>query len=100
MSVVKVKSYNRGGTKVKAHVRGTGNRPGYVGDCSAKEMVKKTIKIAKMSNAKNPVKTGNIVVDFVVGRIPGVKYWNAGFNAGKAAFMVQQTYKETCKRKK
>ena len=73
---------------------------GYVGDCSAKGIAKKTFEIAKKSNAQNPIKTGNKPVDFIIGKIPLIKRWNQGYNLGKAGFIAQQTYKETCKRKK
>lgn len=72
----------------------------YVGDCSAKGVAKKAYEVAKRSNAQNPAKTGNAVVDFTAGRIPLAKNWNRGFNLGKIGFIAQQTYKETCKRKK
>ena len=72
----------------------------YVGDCSPSGIMKQAVKVHKMSNAKNPIKTGNIAIDFVVGQIPLVKKWNTGFNLGKMGFITQQTYKNTCKRKK
>ncbi len=72
----------------------------YVGDCSPSGVVRQAVKVYKMSNAKNSAKTGNIAVDFVVGQIPLVKNWNKGFNLGKMGFVAQQTYKNTCKRKK
>ncbi len=53
-----------------------------------------------MSNVKNPVKTDNFVVDLFVGQHPLAKNWNKGFNAGKFGFIAQQTFKDTCKRKK
>ena len=61
----------------------------YVGDCSPSGIAKQAIKVYKMSNAKNPIKTGNIAIE-----------WNQGFNLGKMAFVAQQTYNDTCKRKK
>lgn len=45
-------------------------------------------------------KTGNSAVDYVVGRQPHISAWNKGFTVGKIGFIAQQTYKETCKRKK
>jgi hypothetical protein len=53
-----------------------------------------------MSNVKNPMKTDNLAVDLIAGQIPLVKDWNKGFNIGKFGFMAQQTFKDTCKRKK
>ena len=35
-----------------------------------------------------------------VGQHPLAKNWNKGFNAGKFGFIAQQTFKDTCKRKK
>lgn len=72
----------------------------YVGDCSPSGIAKQAIKVYKMSNAKNPIKTGNIAIDYGVNKIPLVKRWNQGFNLGKMAFVAQQTYNDTCKRKK
>lgn len=72
----------------------------YVGDCSPSGVVRQAVKVYKMSNAKNPVKTGNKMVDFAVGNIPLVKNWNTGFNLGKIGFVAQQTYENACKRKK
>ena len=63
-------------------------------------IAKQAIKVYKMSNAKNPIKTGNIAIDYGVNKIPLVKRWNQGFNLGKMAFVAQQTYNDTCKRKK
>lgn len=31
---------------------------------------------------------------------PHISAWNKGFTVGKIGFIAQQTYKETCKRKK
>ena len=53
-----------------------------------------------MSNAKNTLKTGNKVIDFALGQNKIIKKWNQGFNLGKMAFVAQQTYNDTCKRKK
>lgn len=64
------------------------------------ELARRAVQVYKMSDAKNPVKTGNRVVDFATGRLPLVKDWNKGFNLGKLGFVAQQTYKDTCKRKK
>lgn len=54
----------------------------------------------KKSNVENPLKTGNIAVDYAMGQIKPVRAWNTGFNAGKYGFAAKQTYDETCKRKK
>lgn len=72
----------------------------YVGDCSLSGVMRQAVKVYKMSNAKNPAKTGNMAVDFAAGQIPLVKNWNRGFNLGKIGFVAQQTYENTCKRKK
>lgn len=72
----------------------------YVGACSPSGVLRQAIQVYKMSDAKNAAKTGNRVVDFAVGQIPLVKNWNRGFNLGKIGFVAQQTYKNTCKRKK
>ena len=53
-----------------------------------------------MSNAKNPIKTGNALLDFVVNKNKYARVWNTGFNVGKLGFIAGQTYKNTCKRKK
>lgn len=67
---------------------------------SVHKLARRAVQVYKMSDAKNPVKTGNRVVDFATGRLPLVKDWNKGFNLGKLGFVAQQTYKDTCKRKK
>jgi hypothetical protein len=72
----------------------------YVGDCSVKGVAKKAYEVAKRTNAQNPIKTGNAVVDYTINKVPLAKNWNRGFNLGKIGFIAQQTYKETCKRKK
>lgn len=72
----------------------------YTGDCSVIGVMKKAYEIAKKSNVKNPSKTGNSAVDYVVGGQPHISAWNKGFTVGKIGFIAQQTYKETCKRKK
>ena len=72
----------------------------YVGDCSMRGVAKKAYEVAKKSNAQNPAKTGNTVGDFLIGRVPIIKNWNRGFNLGKAGFIAQQTYNETCKHRK
>ena len=72
----------------------------YVGNCSIRGVINKAYEVAKKSNAQNPAKTGNTVGDLMIGRVPIIKNWNRGFNLGKAGFIVQQTYNETCKRRK
>ena len=72
----------------------------YVGDCSPSGVIRQAVKVYKMSNTKNPIKTGNKAVDFAVGQIPIAKKWNTGFNLGKIGFVAKQTYENTCKRKK
>ena len=75
----------------------------YVGDCSPSGIAKRAAKVYKMSNAKNTLKTGNKVIDFALGQNKIIKkwnQWNQGFNLGKMAFVAQQTYNDTCKRKK
>lgn len=52
------------------------------------------------SNARNPIKTGNFIVDSVVGRNKYIKAWNVGFEAGKAGFVSRQSYKELKQNKK
>ena len=76
------------------------NNSKYVGDCSFGGIATKAVDIYKKSNAENPLKTDNLVVDYAAGKIKPVKAWNTGFNAGKYGFMVKQTFEETCKRKK
>ena len=61
------------------------NKTKYTGDCSPKGIIKRATEVYKMSNAKNPAKTGNKTVDF---------------NLGKIGFVAKQTYNDTCKRKK
>ena len=72
----------------------------YTGDCSVIGVMRKAYEVAKKSNVKNPSKTGNLAVDYVVGKQPHISAWNKGFNMGKIGFIAQQTYEETCKRKK
>lgn len=72
----------------------------YVGNCSIRGVINKAYEVAKKSNAQNPAKTENTVGDLMIGRVPIIKNWNRGFNLGKAGFIVQQTYNETCKRRK
>lgn len=98
MAVVRVKAHSRSGVKIKSHTRGTGVSK-TVGDCSVKGIVKKATQISKMSNAKNPAKTGNLAVDVLLNRIKPINIWNKGFNIGKRAFIAHQTYNETCKKK-
>lgn len=102
MAMVKVKSHTRSGNKVNSFTRnsGTSSASKRVGDCSPKGVVGRAVKVYKMSDTKNPIKTGKPIVDFVTGRIPLVKDWNKGFNLGKLGFVAQQTYNDTCKRKK
>ena len=69
MSVVKVKSYNRGGTKVKAHVRGIGNRTGYVGDCSKDGIKRKFKELKYMHDIPKEFTTGNKVADKIVTKV-------------------------------
>ncbi len=69
-------------------------------NCSIKSIAKKAYEVSKKSNAKNPAKTGNLIADYAIGKIPFAKEWNKGFNVGKLGFIAHQTYKETCKRKK
>lgn len=76
------------------------NTAKHLGDCSPAGVTHRAVKVYKMSDAKNPAKTGNHIVDFAVGKIPLVKRWNQGFNIGKLGFVAQQTYNDTCKRKK
>ena len=61
----------------------------YARDCSPKGIARRAVQVYKMSDAKNPVKTGNRVVDFATGRLPLVKDWNKGFNLGKLGFVAQ-----------
>lgn len=72
----------------------------YVGDCTPMGVAKEAVKVYKMSNAKNPIKTGNIAVDYVAGKNPVIKGWNTGYNLGKMTFVAQETYNNTCKHKK
>lgn len=72
----------------------------YVGDYSIRGVINKAYEVAKKSNAQNPAKTGYTVGDFLIGRVPIIKNWNKGFNLGKAGFIAQQTYNETCKHRK
>lgn len=76
------------------------NNSKYVGDCSLSGVAKKAVDVYKKSNVKNPLKTGNVIVDYAIGQIPQIKAWNQGFNTGKYSFIAKQTYDETCKRKK
>lgn len=102
MAVVKVKSHTRDGGKVSSYMRSSADSSNSkrVGDCSLKGVVGRAVKVYKMSDAKNPAKTGKPVVDFATGCLPLVKDWNKGFNLGKLGFVVQQTYNDTCKCKK
>lgn len=102
MSMVKVKSHTRNGSKVSSYTRNSGGSSNSkrVGNCSPKGGISRAVKVYKMSDAKNPVKTGKPIVDFATGRIPLVKDWNKGFNLGKLGFVARQTYDDTCKRKK
>lgn len=56
--------------------------------------------IYRKSDADNPIKTGNLLVDFVIGQNKYAKAWNIGYNLGKAAFVAEQAYKELCKKRK
>lgn len=75
-------------------------RTKYRGDCSLRGIANEAVKVYKMSNAKNPIKTGNALLDFVVNKNKYARVWNTGFNVGKLGFIAGQTYKNTCKRKK
>lgn len=70
------------------------------GDCSITGIVNKAKEIYKKSNVKNPLSTGNKAGDYVLVKTPLAKNWNKGFNIGKGAFIVKQTYDETCRTKK
>ena len=56
--------------------------------------------IYQKSDADNPLKTGNLLVDFAIGRNKYAKAWNIGYNFGKAAFVAEQAYKELYKGRK
>lgn len=51
------------------------------------------------SDAENPIKTGITPVDFVVGKTRYGRAWNVGFNIGKAAFVIKQSFEELQKKK-
>lgn len=76
------------------------NNSVYVGNCTPSGVAHQAVKVYRMSNVKNPIKTGNLAVDITAGRVPVIKSWNTGFNLGKFGFIAQQTYQDTCKRKK
>lgn len=69
----------------------------------AYNMVKQTIKtvynVWQKSDAENPIKTGIMPVDFVVGKTRYGRAWNVGFNIGKAAFVIKQSFEELQKKK-
>lgn len=71
-----------------------------MGKKSVANSVKTIYDIYKQSDAKNPIKTGNVLVDFAVGQNKYAKAWNVGFSLGKAAFVAQQSYKELRKGRK
>lgn len=66
-------------------------------------MVKQTIKtvynVWQKSDAENPIKTGIMPVDFVIGKTRYGRARNVGFNIGKAAFVIKQSFEELQKKK-
>ncbi len=56
--------------------------------------------IYSKSNAKNPIKTGNHLVDYVIGKNKYAKAWNVGFEVGKAVFVALQSFNELKRNKK
>lgn len=85
--------------EVKSHTRNT-SFSNCVGDCTPREIAKKSVEVYKKANVKNPAKTGNTAIDFAIGKIPVVKNWNLGFNIGKTLAILKTVYDETCKKKK
>lgn len=102
MAMVKVKLNKKSGNKISPYTKNSGasSVSKKVGDCSPKGVAKKSVEVYKKANVKNPIKTGNLAVDYTVGKIPLVKDWNLGFNIGKASAMAKAIYDETCKKRK
>lgn len=67
---------------------------------NSKRLLGTVYDVYRKSNAKNPIKTGNVLADYAIGQNKFTKAWNVGFNAGKAAFVAQQSYKELKQSKK
>ena len=93
-------NYGFGSSNIHDNIENRDNQTEYVEDCTPFGIAKRAFEVYKMSNSSNPVKTGNKAVDFALGKIPAIKKWNIGFNLGKLGFVAQQTYNDTCKRKK
>ncbi len=92
--MITVKSHVRNGNKVNSYTRSAPSK-----NCTIRGIYNKSREVYKKSNIKNPLKTGNIVIDFITGKQPLVKNWNLGFNIGKHAAMAKIIYDETCKNK-
>lgn len=119
MSVVKVRAYNRSGTKVKAHIRGASNRRGYVGDCSKNGIKRKFGELKYMHDIPKSFTTGNKVVDKVVTKVIAKGVVNLVKNprgrvavkavekvfpyidqGGALGARIKATWDETCKKRK
>ena len=95
MPTVHVKSHTRNGNKVNSYTRSAPAK-----NCTLKGIYNKSKEVYKKSNVKNPIKTGNKVIDFAIGRQPLAKKWNLGFNIGKYFAITKNIYDETCKNNK
>ncbi len=67
---------------------------------SVANAAKTVYDIYKKSNADNPIKTGNPLVDFAVGQNKFAKAWNVGFAVGKGIFIAEQSLRELRKGRK
>lgn len=104
--MVQVSAHTRNGYKVSSYTRSGGTTKSTKqtknkskSKCNPKDIVKTGAKVAKQSNAKSPMKTGNPAVDKIASKVKPIKLYNYGFNAGKLGFILQETYNQTCKKK-
>lgn len=71
-----------------------------MGKKSVANAAKTVYDVYKKSDADNPIKMGNPIIDFAVGQNKYAKAWNVGFAVGKGIFIAEQSLKELQKGRK
>lgn len=115
MSVIKVNSYSRGKTKVKAHVRNGNNISKEKRDCSIREVATKFNEIYKKTKITKIGSTGNPALDKIintkavnmlksVAKHPKAKLLAKSYSfveeGGAMAARIKAAYDEMCKSRK
>lgn len=119
MSMVKVKSHTRNGSKVSPYTRSSSSSSNRVGDCSPKGVAKKFKELGYMTKISPGISTGNKLVDKVVAKgvakvanklvknprgkliIKGAeKAYPYVENVSANIARAKVTYNETCKKRK